>query len=167
MFLFLRPFRYLAQALTVEATPRRMACGFALGMVVGLVPKGNLIAVALMLLLCTLRVNLGIGLLAALAFSWLGMLADPLSHVIGARLLAWGPLVPVWTAMYDLPVLPWSGYNNTVVLGSLVVGLAAAVPVARLTEPVFARYSPRVAARLQKFRIVRLLWGAEWGARLG
>lgn len=44
MFMF-GPLRYFAKALILETTPRQLALGFALGMVIGLVPKGNLIAV--------------------------------------------------------------------------------------------------------------------------
>ena len=55
--IFLRPLRYLAQALILETTPRQLAWGFALGMLIGLIPKGNLIAVALMTLCCALRIN--------------------------------------------------------------------------------------------------------------
>ena len=61
MFL-LGPLRYLAKALVLESTPRQMAWGFALGMAVGLVPKGNLIAITLMTVLCALMFKTMLGL---------------------------------------------------------------------------------------------------------
>ena len=39
----IRPFRFLVQALTAENTPRQLAWGLAIGVAIGLVPKGNLI----------------------------------------------------------------------------------------------------------------------------
>ena len=143
-----------------------LAHGFALGALVGLVPKGNLTAVVLMVILCGARVNLGAGMLAAFAFSWIGLLLDPLSHRAGVFLLEWQPLVPAWTWLYNLPVVPWTQFNNTVVLGSLVLGLAAYYPLVRLSEPLFARYKPRVEERLRRYRVVQVLLGAEWTARL-
>ena len=112
MFL-LRPFRLFAKALLVDATPRQLALGLALGMLVGLVPKGNLLAMGLMVLLCSLRVNLSIGLLAAFVFSWADLILDPLTHAIGSSLLKNNSLRPLWTQMYDTAVLPWTKNIDT------------------------------------------------------
>ena len=106
MFL-LRPFRLFAKALIVDATPHQMAFGLALGVLVGLVPKGNLLAIGLMVLLCSLRVNLAIGMMAAFVCSWADMLLDPITNKIGAFLLKHESLAPLWTQMYDSAVLPW------------------------------------------------------------
>ncbi|HUG91102.1 MAG TPA: TIGR03546 family protein [Planctomycetaceae bacterium] len=166
-FIFIRPVRFLTGALIQQDSPRQLAHGFALGALVGLVPKENLTAIALMTVLCAARVNLGTGMLAAFAFSWIGVLVDPLSHRIGLSLLEWRTLAPVWTWLYNLPVVPWTQFNNSVVLGSLVVGLTAYYPLVRLGEPLFARYKPRLEERLRRYRIVQVLFGAEWTSRLG
>ena len=62
--LFLRPVRMLFQALIGNDTPRQTAWGFSLGMMVGLLPKGNLTAIAIAMILCSLRVNRAAGFLA-------------------------------------------------------------------------------------------------------
>ncbi len=167
MLFFLRPVRFLAKAMTDEATPRRLAAGFALGIVIGLVPKGNLTAIALMIVLCGTKVNLGAGMLSAFLFSWVGTITDPLTHQIGLALLTWESLEPMWTALYNTPVMPWTDFNNTIVLGSLVLGLLIAYPAYRLVEPPTRRYTPPVSERLKKFKIVQMLWGSEWAGRLG
>jgi uncharacterized protein (DUF2062 family) len=59
-----RPLRRAARALVAGDWSRQLAAGFALGMVVGLVPSGHLIAVSLCVLLFSLRVNKGLGLAA-------------------------------------------------------------------------------------------------------
>ena len=38
-------------------------------------------------------------------------------------------LKPLWTCLYSLPVVPWTKFNNTVVLGNLVLGLLLYAPV--------------------------------------
>lgn len=163
----IRPLRFLAKALTQQDTPRQLAHGVALGALVGLVPKDNLIAVALMTVLCAARINLGAGMLAAFAFSWIGVLVDPLSHRAGLWLLQQDSLAPFWTWLYNLPVVPWTRFNNTVVLGSLVVGIALYYPLLRLSEPPIARIKPRLEERLRRYRVVKALLGAEWTARVG
>lgn len=61
MFWFIKPLRYLAGALRDLNSPRRIALGVALGMLVGLLPKDNLTAAALGVVLLTFRVNLAAG----------------------------------------------------------------------------------------------------------
>ena len=157
----LRPFRLFFKALVVDATPRQMAFGLALGVLVGLVPKGNLLAIGLMMLLCSLRVNLGVGLATVFATSWAGMLLDPITHRIGEFLLKSDALKPLWETMYDTALLPWTDFNNTVVLGSFVLGAGAFLPLYFLSRPMFGLLTPRLVAWAQRFRLVSLLWGGE------
>lgn len=164
---FLRPARFLAKAVTAEATPRQLAWGLALGLLVGLVPKGNLLAMALMMVLCMLRINLAAGMMSAFVFSWVGMLLDPLTHQVGLVLLSLDGLRPMWTALFEVPLMPWSGLNNTVVLGSFLCGLVLLWPARWLSEPYFERYTPLLTQRLKRYRLVQLLWGAEWAEKLG
>lgn len=167
MFYLLRPFRFFAKAVTAENAPRQLAWGFAIGVLVGLVPKGNLIAIVLMTILGGLRVNLGAGMLAAFLFSWVGMVTDPLTHRMGLAILEIDALRPFYVWLYNLPLMAWTSFNNTVVLGSLLLGLTLVYPVFRLSEPQFEKYAPRFTARVQKYRLVKLLWGTEWAGRLG
>ncbi len=165
MFL-LRPLRYLVKAFTDEASPKQLAYGFAIGMVIGLVPKGNLIAIGLMVVLGASRVNLGAGTLSAFIFSWIAMLLDPVSHWIGLSILSWNELATTWTWLYNQPIVPWTSFNNTIVLGSLVLGLAFVFPLAKLSELFFARYAPPMQKRLQRYRVVKLLLGMELASGL-
>lgn len=162
----LRPIRFLAKALTAESTSRQLALGLAMGVVIGLVPKGNLIAVLLTTMLCASKVNLGAGMLTAFLCSWLGPLVDPLTHRIGLSLLTSRPLQPMWTAFADAPLAAWTRFNNTVVLGSLVLGAALFYPAYRSSQPLFARYAPQIGDRLRRFRVVQVLWGTGMAGRL-
>lgn len=167
MSLILQPLRFLARALTDEDSDQQLALGFALGAVIGLVPKGNLTAALLMMLLTALRVNLAAGMLGIFAFSWLGMLTDPLTHRLGETLLTNQTLEPIWSALYALPLLPWTAFNNTVVLGSLLTGLLLFYPVYRGSQPLFIRYTPLVRDRLRSLRIVQQIERAEMAGKLG
>ena len=163
---FLRPFRLFFQALTVDASPHQMAFGLSLGVMVGLIPKGNLLAVALMMLLCSLRINLAIGMAAAFVSTWAGMFLDPLTHKLGELLLTHEPLRPLWAWMYDTSVWPWTNFNNTVVLGSFTLGLALFVPIYLASKPAFNRMTPQLSAWAKRFRLVSMLWGGELTGKL-
>lgn len=165
MFL-LRPFRLFARALTIDATPSQMAAGLAFGVLVGLVPKGNLLAIGLMMILCSLRVNIAIGLMAVFVCSWAGVLLDPITHKIGSALLNNESLRPLWAAMYDTSLLPWTDFNNTVVLGSFLLGVGLFGPVYVVSRPFFALFAPRLTAWVKRFRLVSLFWGGELTGRM-
>lgn len=159
--LWLRPVQFVAQALTDGSSPRQLAWGIALGMLIGLVPKENLTAVALVIAVSALRVNLAAVSGSALVFAWSGVLLDPLSHRLGLALLEADLLRPFWTWLFERPLMPWTSFNNSVVLGSLLIGLMLMYPVYRGVRPLCVRYLPVVEDRLKQLRIVRVLWGIE------
>ena len=123
------PLRRLIQGLLASGTPHQLALGFALGMVIGLMPKGNLIVLSLCVLLFSLRVNAGLGLIAAVLFSCIAPLVDSFADQLGLAVLSVDSLQASYAAMFQLPLGPWLGFNNTVVTGSLLVGLYLAYPV--------------------------------------
>lgn len=141
-----RPVRGLVGALLANNAPNQLAAGFALGMVLGLAPKGNLIALSLLVLLFSLRVNAGVGLLAAFAFSWIGPALDPFADKLGAYVLTVGSMQPTYASLFHLPLGPLFAFNNTVVVGTLLVGLWAMYPAYWLSLLAFRRFGPQALA---------------------
>lgn len=144
-----RPLRSLRDALEFGDTSRQLALGLALGVVLGLVPKGNLLCVGLCLVALATRVNLGMTMISAVVFSLLSPLADPLTHRIGLALLTWDLLRPVWDVAYGLPLAAWTAFNNTVVLGSLTLGLGLLLPTYWVAKFAFERTGPTAPRRLR------------------
>ncbi len=159
--MLLKPLRMAARAFALKMSPRRMAAGLALGTAVGMVPKGNLTAVVLMTLLCALRVNLAAGLFAVLVVSIVASFADPLFHEIGYAVLTAEGLQETWIWFFNRPLALWTDLNNTVVMGSLLVGLASMYPVYRATWPICERSVPIIQERVRKWKIVIWLAGAS------
>ncbi|HBL17131.1 MAG: hypothetical protein A2X36_04510 [Elusimicrobia bacterium GWA2_69_24] len=164
----LKPLRFLAKGLAGMDSASQLAAGFALGMAVGLIPKSSLFSHLGLILLCLVQVNLAAAYGAVALFAVLSPLFDPASHAIGSLLLIrTQALQPLWSSLYNLPIVPWTEFNNTVVLGSLLLGAALAYPVYRLSIPFFERYRETFGARLRKFKLVKLLLGAEVAGKLG
>ncbi len=114
-------------------TSRQLAAGVAMGMAIGLVPKDSLFTFALIGILLLTRANLISAFCSAVCFSWIGPLLDPLTHEIGIRVLTFDPFEPTWAWLIELPLVPWTRFDNSVVTGSLCVGILAAIPVYRLS----------------------------------
>ena len=163
----LRPLRQLAQAVLANDSPRQLAWGFVLGMWVGLLPKGNLAAAVIAMLLFGLRVNKPAGLMAAGVFSLVGLAFDSFAHHVGAIILLWEFARPLHTWLYNLPAGPWVGLNNTVVVGQLAIGLYLFYPAYWLASQYAVRIQPRLHDRLKRSWAVRWLRGAELGSQWG
>ena len=132
-----------------QDSPRRLALGTAFGMILGLLPKGNLLAVGISTVILATRVNLGTAMLAAAVFSFAGVFLDPFTHELGWSLLNAEALQPTWTFLYGLPLAPWTSFNNTVVLGSLMAGLAMAYPTYWASYTAFDRWQGALARRVR------------------
>jgi uncharacterized protein (TIGR03546 family) len=165
--LFLRPLRILAQALIGNDTPRQSAWGFTLGMIVGLLPKGNLVAIVLATLLFGTKINRAAGLLGVGLFSYAGWALDDFAHRLGSLVITWQPLQPQLAWLYEQPLGPFIGLNNTVVMGQLLIGLYFAYPIYRASYAMAKYVRPRVHAYLMKYRVIRWLRGVEVGAQWG
>ena len=167
MFFVLRPLRLLLKALVTESTPRQMSMGLAMGVCVGLVPKGNLLAMFLGFCLAATRVNLSIAACAAVLCTILSGGLDGVFDSIGGYVLSQPALQDFWTSVYNTPFMPWTDFNNSIVMGSFLSGLVLIWPVHRLSNPLFAKYSQKLAAHARHWWISRFLLGAEWADRLG
>jgi uncharacterized protein (TIGR03546 family) len=165
--LALRPVRLLAQSVIANDSSRQVAWGFTLGMMIGLVPKGNFSAILLGMMLLGLRVNKPAGLVAIGVFTWLGLFIDDFAHNLGSALLVWEPFREVHRSLYDAAISPLLGWNNTVVVGQLLIGLYLAFPTYWLVHLFAVKVQRPLSSWLLKYKAVRWLRGAEVTSGLG
>lgn len=165
--LFTRPLRALLSVLSSNYSSRQVAAGAALGVVLGMVPKATLIAVVLGALLCALRVNKGMGLLMAALVGSFAHFADRWSHKLGLWLLTLAPMQPAYAKVYEAPLGPWWGFHNSVVMGSLLLGLYAAYPAYLVVKALVDRFRPSVVRWVTRYRLGRVLLGVELTETLG
>ena len=131
--------RKIARLLLTGSAPSQLAAGFTIGMIIGVMPKTNLIALSLCVLLFSMRCNKGLGLAAAIAFSFVGQWTDPFADRIGLAVLSIQSMQATYASTFNMPLGPWLGFNNTVVTGSLLLGLYVAFPVYWFTRVFFSR----------------------------
>jgi uncharacterized protein (TIGR03546 family) len=157
--------RQFIQGLTSDTEPRQIGAGIALGFLIGLLPKATLTAQLLIVLLMATRVNIPMALLSVLAVSLLNPLIDRLSDPIGYALLTSETLRPMWTKFYNTPVLPWTGFNNTVVPGGLVIGAGLLAPVYFAGKRFGVFYNEKFRARVMTSRLakgIKASWLFDW-----
>ena len=134
---------------------RHLAAGFALGAALGLVPKGNLFAAAFFLMFFLFNVDKGMAFLSAGAFTGVGYALDPVAHRIGWALLKASALRGLWTALYGLPLVPLTRFNNTVVLGNVALGALLYAPLYYGFLEVLALYDRSLRARVEALPLIK------------
>lgn len=153
--LVLKLLQNLIRALNSEGTPGQVAAGIALGAVFGLTPLINLHNLLLFGAAMVLNVSFPGVMLGWAVFLPVGFTLDPLFDGVGRAVLTAPALEGLWTAWYNTPVLALTNFNNTIVMGSLLVWLAAAVPIFFLARWLVSRYRTAVYARLQATPLFR------------
>ena len=117
-------------------TPHQLGLGLAFGTVVGLIPKDSLFPYLIGAIAVLSTANLlcfAIGVFVAHVVS---PALDHLTHEIGTWFLTFSPLEPIWATLNEFPLVAWTRFNNSVVMGTLILGILFAVPVYTMTRMV-------------------------------
>lgn len=147
--------------LNKDASPRAIAFGIALGSIWGLTPFMSLHNLLILAIIIFFRVNGTSAFLGLGVFSAVSPLFDPLTTRIGEFLLGIPALKGFYTALYNMPVVPWTRFNNTLTLGSLVFALALFIPMYLILQVLVVQYREKVMASIKKWRIVAIIQGSK------
>jgi len=152
--LLLKLVQQLVKALNSEGTPGQVAAGIAFGSVLGLTPLLNLHNLLVFGIAMLLNVSFAGVMLGWALFVPVGFALDPLFDAVGTRLLFDTPaLTALWVRLYNAPVVPYSNFNNTVVLGSFVSWIVLSIPIYVAARWGVARYRASLLERLQRTRL--------------
>ncbi|MDR0601813.1 MAG: TIGR03546 family protein [Treponema sp.] len=128
----------------------RIAAGAAWGVLLALVPLGNFFWIVLLLVSLFLRHRriLSLLVMGAGKFLLLPLIVMPLD-ALGWAVLHIGALEPFFTSFYNMPLVPFTGFNNTLVAGGLVCGIILWLPVFFLVFGLLSVYRNIIAPRLR------------------
>jgi uncharacterized protein (TIGR03545 family)/uncharacterized protein (TIGR03546 family) len=127
-------------ALNSANSTKSLSVAVALGVIVGLTPTLSLHNFLLFFIVLIFSVHLGLFLLASAFFSFVGFLLDPLFHKLGAAILTSEGLNGFFTALYNVPLMKLSAFNNTIVAGSFAVAIVLAPLAYVVAQLLFAKY---------------------------
>lgn len=127
---FLKTLNSLLKLLNGDKEPTQLASGVAFGLLVGLTPFLSLHNLVIFLVVCLFRVNFSMFFLTlgiAKLFAWI---FDSGFDALGYWLLVdLKGLRDFWVSITTGAIWPFFRFNNTVVMGSLVVGIVLWLPV--------------------------------------
>src|SRR6266545_6173942 len=161
MFALLKLIQSIIKTLHSDGTPGQVAAGIALGAALGLTPLMNVHNLIVFSLIVLLNVSFGGGMLGWTLFVPIGFLLDPVFDRVGASLLEAPSLRPLWTTWYNTPLVPYTNFNNTVVLGSLVSWLVLAIPIFFAARWGVARYRATLGERVRQSKVYQAITASQ------
>ena len=162
---FLKLLKQIIVIFQTDISPNQVAWGFALGAILGLVPN-MFMKLVLFIVIMMFRVNISAAFLAWAVYEILSFALDPLFDVIGYQVLTIGSLNAFYTWLYNLPVVPFTKFNNTVVMGSLVVGIILIIPNMIIAKKLLVYYRTHLRDKVSKWKIVKILTATILGANV-
>ncbi|MBQ1644365.1 MAG: TIGR03546 family protein [Treponema sp.] len=119
----------LLKALNSNSKPGQIANSFCIGLILGFMPKSNLLWFMLLVFFSFIRINkCGYGIMIILG-SLTAWLLDPLFDQIGYAVLTFAPMENFYAWLLDVPFVGFTKFNNSILAGSLVFGLLAYIPL--------------------------------------
>ena len=161
--------RFIAKLLALlnsNRKPFQIGAGIACGLLLALLPAANLIFAAAVLVVFLIRVHLGITLVSFLLFSLVVPAFDGALNELGYRVLSMPALQGFYSRAYETPVVPLTRFNNTLVAGSLVSGIALWTPVAFLSLLLVNLYRKYIHARIANSKIVKAFMATPFAQRV-
>jgi uncharacterized protein (TIGR03546 family) len=162
MLIIAKLIRNILSALNSEESPNQVAVGFAYGALIGLLPLKGLLPPVLVFLSFLININLGMVALGTLLFKVIAFAVDPVANHLGYTLLTQiAALRPFWTRLYNMPIVPYTRFNNTIVLGSFVIGVIGMIPLFFFAKWAVLQYRAKVRDKILKLKIMKLFQASK------
>lgn len=149
MSLLLKQLINLIRLLHSDTGQNQIAAGLAFGVFLGFAPFISLQTVLVLLIVFLFRVQLGAAFLSAFFFKLVAFLLDPVADPIGRSLLENPSLRSIWTYMYNVPFLPMTRFNNSIILGSFAISIVLCPILFFVFKKLVLKYRSTVAQRVE------------------
>ena len=145
----------LIVALNSNSRPGEMASAIAFGFLLALLPAGNLLWIVLFIIIFFLKINMGAFLLSLGLFRLITPLFDPWLDVLGGLILQASFLQGGLTFLYNLPLVSYTAFNNTIVMGAFISGFILWFPLYLLFLALVKVYRKKLAPKIADSKLVK------------
>lgn len=149
MTLLLKQLFALLKLLNSDTGTKQIAAGFACGLILGFAPLLSLQALLVLVCIFLFRIQIGAALIASFFFALIAWIFDPISNAVGSAILEIDALQPLFSSMYNMPLVPLTRFYNSVTMGAGVVSVLFAPLVYLLGKRLIVSYRSNVVARFK------------------
>lgn len=157
MTILLKQIFGLIKLLNSETGTNQIAWGVAAGFVLGLSPTFSLQALLIFLMILIFRIQAGAAFVSAFFFGFIAYLLDPITAAIGAAVLETPSLRATFTSLYNMPIIPLTRFNNSIVMGSGVLAVTFMPVVYLLSRVAVIKYRKTFVERYKNTALWKAL----------
>ncbi len=152
----------LLKVLNSENDPAQISLAFCFSMLSGFLPFFSPINLVILFIVFALRVNLSAYLLGTAFFTGVAYLLDPLFHPVGLAVLTSPSLEGLWTSMYNSTIWRIQKFNNSIVMGSFIVGVILFIPLFLLSNALIRRYREHILEWVRKTPLMKMITASNF-----
>ncbi len=154
-------FTTFLKELNSTANKNMISLAFVLGLISGFLPTFTVINYFIYLFILIFRIPIGLYSASFVFFTMFSYVLDPLFNKIGYFILTNSFLKSFWTFLYNMPLMRWSGYNNTLVMGSLISGILVGIVFYIFLSKYIAKYRQTVFPKIKKIKYLSWIVPSE------
>ena len=147
----------LLGAISSNTRPGAIAHAVSCGVLLGFMPKDNLLWYILFIFILFMNIQRGAYALSILLGAALTVFLDSLFDSVGYSILTVESMKPYYASLLDIPFVAFTKFNNTVVMGSFVCGVAAYIPLYVLARLFVWAWRKYLAEKVRKLKIAAVL----------
>jgi len=174
MILLFKQLFGLLKILNSETGETQIAAGMSLGLILGFSPFFSLQTPLVFLIILIFRVQASAAFLAGFFFAFIAWMTDPIADVLGRHILESTSLRPLFGILYNMPIIPLTRFNDSVVMGSFAIAIILTVPCFYFFRWAIRRYRILVVSKLKSTRWWKVMksttlykWYAKYEALYG
>lgn len=150
MTLLLKQIFMFFRLLNSDTGLNQLAAGMACGVILGFSPILSIQSLLVIFCCFFFRVQLGAAFISAFFFKFIAYLVDPLADHIGQRVLESASLQSLFVEMYNMPFVPLTRFNDSLVMGSGIIGFLLVIPLYFIFKIVILKYRATVVERFAR-----------------
>lgn len=143
--------------LNSETGTNQIATGIACGLILGFAPVFSLQTALVIFLLFFFRIQIGAATVSAFFFKFIAWILDPLHNWVGMKILETESLRPLFTELYNMPIVPLTRFYNSIVMGSAAISIVLAIPMFFLARVLVEKYRDKVYRRYKESKFFKAL----------
>jgi uncharacterized protein (TIGR03546 family) len=140
----------------------QLSLGLACGVVLGFAPLFSLQSLLIIICCFFFRIQLGAAFLSAFFFKFVAFLVDPAADLLGRYILEAESLRPLFLTLYNAPIIPFTRFNNSIVMGSAAISFVLVIPLFFLFKFLISKYREKVVAKYKESKIWKAWIGTSF-----
>ena len=155
-FLLKQIFSFI-KLLNSDTGENQIAAGIACGLILGFAPAFSLQTVLVIILLFFFRIQIGAATVTAFFFKFIAWTMDPISNSLGMAVLELPSLEPLFTQLYNMPIVPLTRFYNSLVMGAGLISILLFPFVFFGSKVIIRKYRHTIVARWRETKLFKAL----------